>query len=63
MLNTNLLEINFMTLVMVANYKKPLELSSSLIGSEAKNPLPFQGEDSWMDFAGLSWIVDEEREI
>lgn len=33
------------------------------VGSEAKNPLLINSNNSWTDLAGLSWIFFENDEI
>lgn len=47
-----------MTQVVVIQKQTP-DKSYSLVGSEAKNPLP-SSNLSWEDVAGLSWIFIDE---
>lgn len=48
-----------MTQVVVMQRQTP-SLSSVLLGSETKNPLPTSSKRSWEDLAGLSWLILED---
>lgn len=53
-------ELPFMTQVVLMK-KQTLDQSSVLLGSEGKHLLSQNDEGSWVDIAGLSWLIIEDQ--
>jgi len=52
-----------MTQVVLFTDRQTNNQLSGLVGSEAKNPLLINSNNSWTDIAGLSWIFFGDDEI
>lgn len=49
-----------MSLTVLTCYSQKPDIESFPVGSEAKNPLPMGVKESWLEIAGLSWLLVDE---
>lgn len=49
-----------MTQILVSKHKKSYSQPLSLVGTEAKNPVPTRRESNWEDIRGLTWVFYED---
>ena len=51
---------HFMTQILVNKYNQIPNQSFSLVGTEAKNPVPTSSIPNWEEIRGLSWVFYED---